>query len=50
MRKVFSHAVWLQANFEGAIFAGRKKTAKTSTFKRLENKALYGIFGKLTAI
>ena len=47
---VFSHAacsyykwVWLQVNFEGAIFAGRMKSAKTSKFKRLENKALYGI-------
>ena len=46
---VFSHAacsyykwVWLQVNFEGAIFAGRMKSAKTSKFKRLENKALYG--------
>ena len=35
--------VWLQVNFEGAIFAGRKKSAKTSKFKRLENKALTGI-------
>ena len=52
MRKeqlVFSHAacsyykwVWLQVNFEGAIFAGRKISVKTSKFK-LENKALYGI-------
>ena len=46
---VFSHAacsyykwVWLQVNFEGAIFAGRMRSAKTSKFKRLENKALYG--------
>ena len=46
---VFSHAacsyykwVWLQVNFEGTIFAGRMKSAKTSKFKRLENKALYG--------
>ena len=55
MRKkqlVFSHAacsnykwVWLQVNFEGAIFAGTciKKYVKTSTFKRLENKVLYSI-------
>ena len=35
--------VWLQVNFEGAIFAGRKKSAKTSKFKHLENKSLYGI-------
>ena len=47
---VFSHAacsyykwVWLQVNFEGVIFAGRMKFAKTSKFKRLENKALYSI-------
>ena len=53
MRKdqlVFSHAacshykwVWLQVNFEGANFEGRKKSMKTSKFKRLENKVLYGI-------
>ena len=30
-------------NFEGTIFAGRMRSAKTSKFKRLENKALYGI-------
>ena len=47
---VFSHTacsyykwVWLQVNFEGAIFAGRMRFAKTSKFKRLENKALYGM-------
>ena len=47
---VFSHAacsyykwVRLQINFEGAIFAGRMRSAKTSKFKRLENKALYGM-------
>ena len=34
--------MWLQVNFEGAIFAGRMRSAKTSKFKRLENKALYG--------
>ena len=34
--------MWLQVNFKGAIFAGRKKSAKTSKFKRLECKALYG--------
>ena len=35
--------VWLQVNFEGAIFAGRKKSMKTSKFKCLKNKALYTV-------
>ena len=30
--------VWLQVDFEGAIFAGRMRSAKTSKYKRLENK------------
>ena len=54
---VFSHAacsyykwVWLQVNFKGAIFAGRMKSAKTSKFKRLENKALYGSRAATTSI
>ena len=34
--------MWLQVNFEDAIFAGTMRSAKTSKFKRLENKALYG--------
>ena len=49
MTLVFSHAacsyykwVWLQVNFKGAIFADRKKSAKTSKFKCLANRALYG--------
>ena len=47
---VFSHAAcsyykWgcgFKSIFEGAIFAGRMRSAKTSKFKCLENKALYG--------
>ena len=47
---VFSHAAYAHAaiingcGFKSiSIFAGRIRSAKTSKFKRLKNKALYGI-------